>query len=105
MLKPDDVVVVQTAVDLDLGHELLLGARLGQRGLGDDLGGGNSLSLEVGKLIALRKAALAEELAAQVLLDADVSVELDDLLLDDDLRIVLLVLLGLACLSLLLHRL
>ena len=30
VLKPDDIVVVQTAVDLDLRHQLLLGSALGE---------------------------------------------------------------------------
>ena len=35
VLEPYDVVVVKTAMDLDLGHELLLGAGLGEGRLRD----------------------------------------------------------------------
>lgn len=45
MLEADDVVVMETAVDLDLTHELLLCARLSEGSLRDDLGGRDSLSL------------------------------------------------------------
>lgn len=90
VLEPHDVVVVETAVDLDLGHQLLLRAGLGQGGLRDDLGGRDSLRLEVCELVALGEAALSQKLPAKVLLDADVAIELDDLLLNDDLRVILL---------------
>lgn len=39
VLEPHDVVVVQTPVDLNLRHELLLGSGLGEGSLCDDLGG------------------------------------------------------------------
>ena len=102
MLEAHDVVVMQRSVDLDLAHQLLLGARLSEGGLRNDLGGRDSLGLEVGELVALGKAALAQEFAAEVFLDADVAVELDDLLLYDDLGVVL-VLRGLGRSLLLLH--
>lgn len=38
MLKPNDIVVMETSVDLDLRHQLLLGSSLCECGLGNDLG-------------------------------------------------------------------
>ena len=87
VLEADNVVVVQTAVDLDFRHQFLLGARLGECGLGDDLGRRNSFVLKVCEFVALSEAALSEELAFQVLLDADVAVEFDDLLFHDHLGV------------------
>jgi hypothetical protein len=39
VLKPHDVVVMQTPVNLDLTHQLLLGSALCQGGLSNDFGG------------------------------------------------------------------
>ena len=103
MLEPYDVVVVKTAMDLDLGHELLLGTGLCQRSLRNDLGGRHSLSLKVCEFIALSETSLAEELSAEVFLDADVTVELNDFLFNNNLGGILLVLHGLSCLLGLLH--
>lgn len=89
VLEPDDVIVMEAAVDLNLTHELLLSSRLGQRGLSDDFSGRDSLGLKVSELVALGETSFSEELAPQVLFDADVAVEFDDLLLDDDLGVVL----------------
>ena len=95
VLEADDVVVVERPVDFDFRHQLLLGSRFGQRGLGDDFGRRHSLVLEVRELEAPGETSLAEELALEVPLDADLSVVLDHLLLDDGLS-VLRALLGVA---------
>ena len=97
------MVVVKTAMDLDLGHELLLGTRLCQRSLCNDLGGRHSLSLKVCEFITLSETSLAEELTAKVFLDTDVTVELDNFLFNNNLGGILLVLHGLSCLLGLLH--
>mmetsp|Transcript_24716 Transcript_24716/g.30853 ORF Transcript_24716/g.30853 Transcript_24716/m.30853 type:complete len:293 (-) Transcript_24716:24-902(-) len=85
VLEPDDVVLVEGAVDLDLRHKLLFGTGLRQSGLGDNLGRRNSLVLEISELEAAGETSLAEELALQVLLDADFAVVLYDFLFDDSL--------------------
>ena len=103
MLESNDMVVVKTAMDLDLGHELLLGTGLCQRSLCNDLGGRHSLSLKVCEFITLSETSLAEELTAKVFLDTDVTVELDNFLFNNNLGGILLVLHGLSCLLGLLH--
>jgi hypothetical protein len=103
VLESNDVVVVKTAMDLDLGHELLLGTRLCQRSLCNDLGGRHSLSLKVCEFIALSETSLAKELTTKIFLDTDVTVELDDFLFNNNLGGILLVLHGLSCLLGLLH--
>ena len=85
VLEADDVVLVKGAMDLDLGHQLLLGSSLGEGGLGNYLGSGDSLVFEVGEFEAASETSLSEELALEVLLDADFAVVLDDFLFDDGL--------------------
>ena len=87
VLEADDVVVMERSVDLDLGHELLLGTSLGERRLGNDFRSRNSLVFQVRELKASGEATLSEELALQIALDADLSVVLDYLLFDDCLGI------------------
>lgn len=72
-------------MNLDFGHELLLGASLGECALHDDLGGTDTLILEVCELEAASETSLSEELALQVLLDADLAVVFDDFLFYDGL--------------------
>ncbi len=103
MLEAYDVVMMKAAMDLDLGHELLLGTGLRQRSLCNDLGGRHSLSLKVCEFIALSEATLSEELSAEVFLDTDVTVELNNFLFNNNLGGILLVLHGLSCLLRLLH--
>ena len=95
MLESDNVVVMERSMDLDLGHELLLGTSLGERRLLNDFCSRNSLVLQVRELKASGEATLSEELALQIALDADLAVVLDDLLFDDCLGI-LHALLGIA---------
>lgn len=88
MLEADDVVVVQTSVDLNLTHQLLFGSRLRECRFVDDLGGAHSLVLQVHELKAAGETSLSEEFALQVTLDANLAVVLDDLLVDEGLRVV-----------------
>ena len=85
VLEADDVVLVQGSVNLDLTHQLLLGSSLGQSGLHNDFGGRDTLVFEVGELETAGETTFTEELALEVLLDADFAVVLDDFLFDDRL--------------------
>ena len=85
VLEADNVVLVQRAMNLDLRHELLLRTSLSQCALHDYFGGTDSLILQIGELETAGEAALAEELALEVLLDAYLAVVFDDLLFDDGL--------------------
>ena len=85
VLEAYDVVLMKGSVNFDLRHQLLLGTSLSQGGLHNNLGSRNSLVLEVSELEAASETSLSEELALQVLLDADFAVVLDDFLLDDSL--------------------
>jgi hypothetical protein len=80
VLKSHNVVVVEGAVNFDFTHELLLGPRLGERILHDDLCSLNLFVFKVLKFIAFGKATLAKEFAFEVLFDADVAVEFDNFL-------------------------
>lgn len=85
VFKTDDVVLVERAVDFDFRHQLLFGSSLRKGGLGNDFGGRHTLVLQVGELEAASETALAQELALEVLLDADLAVIFDDFLFDDRL--------------------
>ena len=61
MFESDDIIMMKGSVDLDLGHQLLLGAGLGERSLGDDLGGRHALRLQVGELVALGESSLSQK--------------------------------------------
>ena len=67
---------------LDLAHEFLLGAALGEGGLLHDLGRLHQLRLLVHKFIALSKATLAQELALQILTHLYFTIVLNYLLFD-----------------------
>jgi hypothetical protein len=97
------VVLVQAAMNLDLRHKLLFGAGLCEWSLSNHLGCWNSLGLKVCELIALCETTFSKEFASKILLDADISIELDYLFFNNDLRIILLVLWRLCRLLLLLH--
>jgi hypothetical protein len=90
-------------MDLDLRHKLLLGAGLGQGSLCNNFGRWNSLGLEVCELVALCETSFSQEFASKILFNADVSIELDNLFLNNDLCIVLLILWRLCRLLLCLH--
>ena len=85
VLEAYDVVLVQRSVDLDLRHELLLGSSLRKSRFGNDFRRRDSFIFEVGELEAASETSLTEELALQVLLDADLSVVLDDFLFNNGL--------------------
>ena len=72
-------------MNLDLGHQLLLCTGLRQSRLHNDFRSRDSLVLEVGELKAAGESTLAEELAFQILLDADLAVVLHDFLFNDGL--------------------
>ena len=72
-------------MDLDLGHKLLLGSGFGECGLHNDFGCLDALVLKVRKLETASEAALSEELALKVLLNANLAVVLDHFLLYDSL--------------------
>ena len=82
MFERHNVVMVQTSVDLNLTHQLLLGATLGQTGLLNNFSRGNTFVLEVIELVALRESSLTQKLALEVLPDEDLAVELDHTLFD-----------------------
>jgi len=87
-------------MDLDLGHKLLLGSGFGECGLHNDFGCLDALVLKVRKLETASEAALSEELALEVLLDADFAIVLDDFLFDDGLSVFDALLFGIALLHL-----
>ena len=78
-----NILVLDGSMDLDFGHQLLLGSASLQRGLVDDLGCTNTLRLALHKLIALGKATLSKEFTLDVLAERGVSVLVLDSLLDD----------------------
>ena len=84
VLEPDNIIMPQTPMQLDLTHELLLGPGLGERSLFDDFGSKNPVGFLVRKFIAFGEPAFSEELASCVLFNRDVPVEADNLLLDHD---------------------
>ena len=98
-----NMVVVETSMDLNFGHELLLCARLCQGGLRDNLGGRHSLSFKVCEFVALGKTSFAEEFTSEIFLNAYVSIELNDLLFNNNLSVIWLILGGLGSLLRLLH--
>ena len=78
-----NILVLDGSMDLDFGHQLLLGSASLQRGLVDDLGRTNTLRLALHKLIALGKATLSKEFTLDVLAERGVSVLVLDSLFDD----------------------
>ena len=80
VLEPDNVLVVQRPVDLDFTHQLLFGPRFRQGRLINYFGGGHFASLRICELVAFGEATLTQELAPDVLLDANVAVEADNFL-------------------------
>ena len=85
VLEVAHVRVLDTAMDLDLAHELLLGSTLGQRRLLDDLGGVDEVGVCVDEFEALSEAAFPQELALDVAPDADVPALLLEFLLNQRL--------------------
>lgn len=85
VLEADDMVLVERAMDLDLGHELLLGTSFGQCALHDDLGCADSLVLQVRELKAASEATFTQKLALEILLNAYLAVVFYDFFLNDGL--------------------
>jgi hypothetical protein len=90
MLEADNVIVMQRPVDLDFRHKLLLGSGFGEGSLCYDFGGRESFCLKVCELVTLGEPTLSEEFASEVLFNAHIAIELDDLFFDDDLGALLL---------------
>jgi len=72
-------------MNLDLGHKLLLRTCLGQCALHDDFGSTDSLILQVGELEAASETSLTQELALEVLLNADFAIIFDNFFFYDSL--------------------
>jgi len=85
MLKVAHILVLDTSVDFDFTHELLLCAALGQRRLLDNLGSMNEVGLSIDEFEALRKATFAQKFSFEVPPDSKFAVLLLELLLDDGL--------------------
>ena len=85
VLETYDVVLMKRAMNLDFRHELLLGTSLCESALHDNLSSADSLVLEVGELETASETSFAQELALEVLLDADLAVVFDDFLFYDSL--------------------
>ena len=75
--------MLNTPVDLDLTHELLLGATLGKRRFLDDFGRVHKHRLRIDELETLCKAAFAQEFTFEVPSNSDFTVLLFKLLLDN----------------------
>ena len=89
MLEADNVVVVQGAMNFNLGHELCFCSALGETAFHDDLGSLHLFVFKVSNFVTLGEASLSEELAFEVLLDDVVAVELDDAFFNDGLSVLL----------------
>lgn len=103
VLETDDVVMVKGTMNFNLRHKLLLGTGFCEGSLCDDLSSSDPLRFNVSELITLGETSFSKELAAKILLDANISVKLDYFLFDYDLSIVLLILGRLSGCLLLLH--
>ena len=76
VLKVAHVRMLDTPMNLDLAHELLLRPTLGQAGLLDDFGRVDEARVGIYEFIALGEASLAEELALDVASDTDFSISI-----------------------------
>lgn len=84
MLKSHDVLVMKRTMDFDLTHQFLFGSRFGQSRFVDDFGSWNFASFCIGELVTFGKAAFTEELTFDILFDANVAIETDNFLFDND---------------------
>ena len=78
--------MLNTPMDLDLTHELLLGATLGEGRLLYDFGSVHKHRLRIDELETFRKAAFAQEFTFEVPANTDFAVLLFELLLHNSLR-------------------
>ena len=85
VLKVAHIRMLDTPVDLDLTHELLLGATLGQRRLLDDFRCVHKHRLRIHELETFGEAALAQEFSFKVSADADFTILLFELFLHNRL--------------------
>jgi hypothetical protein len=84
MLEMADIRMLDTPVNLDLAHQLLLGATLGQTALLNNLGSVQKFRLGIDEFETFGEATLAKEFALDVAADPDFTVLLLKFLLDDD---------------------
>jgi hypothetical protein len=77
VLKVANVAMLDTAVNLDLAHELLLGAALCQARLLNHFRGMHKTGVGINEFVAFCKSALAKELAFDVSSDAYLAVFLE----------------------------
>ena len=73
VLKVAHMVMLDAPMDLDLAHELLLGAAFRQAGLLDDFGRVDECGIGINEFVAFCEATLAEELALNVSPNANLS--------------------------------
>ena len=77
--------MLDTAMNLDLTHQLLLGTTLGQAGLLDDLGGVYESGVSIDEFVTFSEASFPKELAFKVSTDTDFSTFFLKFLLNDGL--------------------
>ena len=82
MLELTNELVLQTPVDFDFAHQLLLGSALRQRRLLHNFAGVDVLRLVTHELITLGEPSLAQEFAFSVSSNLDGAIGVLDLLLD-----------------------
>jgi len=83
MLELTDIGVLDTPVDLDLTHELLLGTTLRQARLINKLGCVHESSLGINEFVNLCETTFSKELAFDVLADANFSIFLLEFFFDE----------------------
>lgn len=88
VLEPNDVCVVQRSMNLDFRHELLLCSTFSERGFSNYFRCRHSFTVEIGEFIALSEPSFTQEPASLILFNIDVSIVLDDLLLNNDLLLI-----------------
>ena len=74
VLEMANICMLDTSVNLDLAHQLLLGATLSQTTLLNDLGSVHKFRLGIDEFETFGKASLAKEFALEVAADPDFSV-------------------------------
>ena len=77
--------MLDTAMNLNLTHQLLLGTTLGQAGLLDDLGGVYESGVSIDEFVTFSEASFPKKLAFKVPTDTDFSTFFLKFLLNDGL--------------------
>ena len=85
MLELAHISMLDTSVNLDLTHELLFGAALGQARFVDELSCVHESSLGINEFVNLGESTFSKEFAFDVLADADFSIFFLEFLLDQGL--------------------